>query len=746
MQPPDNGKGKSDGVCQTCGKHKGPTISGSITAWIFKDSCCRCEEGDERLTQGDQRQTERDQRPVKGKIDEQEETISLKEEKRKVKKTLPLPAFMAKLEQTLHPPVKIDTQPKEMPIASLAAKRRADVQPGPDSTKEIVNEAVPATAQDSQPKQPQQPLRKFGERYEILETVGEGGMATVYKVRDVVLNQFFAIKVIRPEFAKDQKTRKRFEQESTAARELNHANIVTMYAFDVSPEKIAYIIMDFVDGEDLGKILDRGPLTTPVFYETFIQVCSALAHAHSRGVVHRDIKPSNILTSNISPQTTWVKLVDFGIAKVMNAGEQTQALTKTGDFLGSPTYASPEQAQGEEVDARSDIYSLGCVMFHAITGRPPFTGTGAVKLIMQHCNALPPKIVPLSGDRCSIALERVILRCLEKRPEDRYQNVFDLRTDLQLVQQRKEPQMRESGVPAPMQGELTDFFDHSKDAGNFNTVFDGSLSFDMRIKNVMERILELAIPGDTLLRLESTNPEFEGLIAIRDGVQILGAKILKQNMLGYDALRKMMGLADGRFRYQSIRASDYKLPDLSLQLNLNYILFLYPSLPESPSDLLDQAALHDLVYAVKPEDDDPEMGRDPEDDTTSGVRGGIDVEIEEPEKWVTVKAKTPEKPKSAFATEIEKEIVRFDDVKSKDKSPSAKKVKKGFQRSPIRVAMSLLFFAFIGWCIYSFFMMPVDDLTRLRNSILGTLKPPAKQSPKKQPSKKHAKKSDNRHH
>lgn len=712
MEPPDNGQSKSTGVCQICGKQKSPTISGSITAWIFKDSCCRCAEGDQRLMEAEIRQ--------------QEETINLKEEKER-------------------------NRPTEMPIASLAARRRAEMSKPQSNAKTSPTGAqdAPATgAPKAAPAAPSQPLRKFGERYEILETIGEGGMATVYKVRDVVLNQFYAIKVIRPEWAKDPITRKRFEQESTAARELNHANIVTIYAFDVSPEKIAYIIMDFVDGEDLGKVLDRGPLPISVFYETFIQVCSALAHAHSRGVVHRDIKPSNILVANISQQTTWVKLVDFGIAKIMNSGEQTQVLTKTGDFLGSPTYTSPEQAQGEDVDARSDIYSLGCVMFHALTGRPPFTGPGAVKLIMQHCNTPPPKIVPLSGDKCSIPLERVILRCLEKRPEDRYQNVFDLRTDLQLVQDRKEPQMRERASVPTLQSELTDFFDHSsKNDGNFNTVFDGSLSFDMRIKNVMERILELAIPGDSLLRLESTNPEFEGLIVLRDGVQILGAKILKQNMQSYDALRKMLGLADGKFRYQSILASDYKLPDLSLQLNLNYILFLYPSLPESPSELLDQAALHDLVYAVKPEDDDPEMGRELSYDTNSGVTQEDDSDWEdEPERWMTVKAKPPEKPKSAFAAEIEKEIVRFDDGKpGKDKTPSAKKFKQGFQRNPIRMALFLLFIAGLGWGAYNFLMMPASELTRLRNSILGEPKSPGNKQPARKHPKKHPKKSDKKH-
>jgi serine/threonine-protein kinase len=170
---------------------------------------------------------------------------------------------------------------------------------------------------------------------------------------------------------------------------------VTVYAFDISPEGVPYLIMEFVEGQSLSVLQNTQSLEFNIFFDVFIQVCSALAHAHSRGVIHRDIKPSNILATPIGSHSFWVKLADFGIAKMIT-GSESRDLTQTGDFLGSPYYASPEQAQGDEVDARSDIYSLGCVMFEALTGQPPFVGPSAVKVILQHINDLPPSLTSLN--------------------------------------------------------------------------------------------------------------------------------------------------------------------------------------------------------------------------------------------------------------------------------------------------------------------------------------------------------------
>lgn len=568
------GIGNSKGeVCRNCGKPVSSTISGSITAWIFKDSCCRCATLHNRPEsfepQGDSNEVGASLSAVNSGSSESVSAKGVRVSK--------LDAVIRKID---HPGLSTGSNPSIEPLPAVSEHVQAPPRP--------VVSHLPAP-------------KKFGERYEMVEVIGEGGMAMVYKVRDLVLNQFFAIKVIHPELAKDAVSRKRFELEASTARALNHANIVTMYAFDISPEGVPYLIMEYVDGRNLGTMLAERPLSPVAFYDTFIQVCSALAHAHSRAVIHRDIKPSNIIVANLSANSTWIKLADFGIAKMLTPGEDgAKTLTQSGDFLGSPFYVSPEQAVGDQIDARSDIYSLGCVMFHAITGRPPFNASSHVKIILQQINDPPPTLASLNIS-VPPGLERIIQRCLEKKPDDRYQNVFDLRTDLQLVQQGQEPLMRRN-MKEHSNTELSELLDLHKEDTSLNTLFEGVLSFDMRINSVLERIIELAVPGDSLLRVESHNPDFTGIVAIRDGYQVLGAKILKQPTLGYQAFRKVMALADGVFRYQSIICTDYKLPDESLQINLNYILFLYPNIPDSPAELVDQAAIRDLVFAVQTDD------------------------------------------------------------------------------------------------------------------------------------------------
>jgi len=690
QSPPGNGDSKSD-VCRVCGKQIGPTISGSITAWIFKESCCTCAERQDTL-HGAPVETAASGAPVASTS-----------------------ATMGTSGAPVQEPVAQAT-----PIGSIL-KRRAqmseyNMQPMPQVAQQVLQS--PPQAKPVVSNMPPGISSNFGERYEMMEMVGEGGMAKVYKVRDLVLNQFFAIKIIHPELAKDEVRQKRFEQEATTARALNHANIVTIYAFDISPEGVPYLIMDYVEGLNLGISMGDTPLELANFYDIFIQVCSALAHAHSRGVIHRDIKPSNILVTALSAKTSWVKLADFGIAKMIMPHDGVNDLTKTGDFLGSPYYVSPEQAQGDDVDARSDIYSLGCVMFHAITGRPPFVGNSPVKIIMQQISDPPPRLATLSGADLPVGMERIIHRCLEKRPEDRYQNVFDIRTDLQLVQQGKEPQMMRTTtkkeLPANERKELIDLIDLHKEDAMLNTVFEGALTFDMRLNHVIEQIIELGIPGDTLLRLRCSNPDFTGLIVIRDGYKVLGAKIMKQPIHGYDAFRKMMSLADAEFHYQAILATDYRLPDLSLQLNLNYVLFLYPNIPESPSELLDQAAIRDLVFAVK--SDDTTLSYPMNDTARSGGQERTadmavhQFDVDDESKWVSAGQIAPEKPKSEYIEDVENVLNKYEQSRTAEvvkvpKEPIASTKTKQFIKKKNVLpfvalgAMALIFFGCLCYLI-----------------------------------------------
>ncbi|MBX9669041.1 MAG: serine/threonine protein kinase [Candidatus Obscuribacterales bacterium] len=452
-------------------------------------------------------------------------------------------------------------------------------------------------------KFPREASGTFAGRYEIVEKIGIGGMAALYKVRDLIAGDELAIKIIRPEIASNDEIHKRFRQEARAARDLNHPNIVSVHTYDIS-EGVPYIIMDFVDGIDLGKVLRKsGPLAVPLFFPIFVQVTGALVHAHSRGVVHRDVKPSNILITTTADGEVRVKLVDFGIAKLLypTAGdEDTHVLTQPGQTMGSPSYMSPEQVQGKLVDARSDIYSLGCVMFEAIAGRLPFVADSALQLAMNHVYNQPINLKKVTKN-CPLHLDRIVSHCLEKEPDNRYQNMFDLRSDLQLIAQGKEPLLRTANTTSstPIHEDWLEVF--KKDAPkDFTSVFKGRLSYDVRLNNILEQINELGYPGDSILKLQSQNPPYTGVIIIRDGRKVVSARLQSDRVTtGYEALRKLVATADGEFHYFTIQRDDFGLPDTSFMLNLKYILSLYPNLPESPMQLEDENAIRDLVFAVE---------------------------------------------------------------------------------------------------------------------------------------------------
>lgn len=475
-------------------------------------------------------------------------------------------------------------------------------QPNPLNAEKSSGDGTKAQPKSS--KFPRGNSGTFAGRYEIVDKIGIGGMAAIYKVRDLVVGEELAIKIIRPEVAAHDISHKRFRQEARAARDLNHPNIVSVRTYDISPEGVPFLIMDYVDGIDLGKVLRKsGPLSLPLFYPTFIQVSGALVHAHSRGVVHRDVKPSNVLLTTTGDGEVRVKLVDFGIAKLLyptDNDDQTHVLTKQGQTVGSPSYMSPEQVQGKQVDARSDIYSLGCVMFESLAGQLPFKADTALQLAMHHVYSQPINLRKLVKT-CPANLDRVVAHCLEKKPEDRYQNMFDLRSDLQLVAKGKDPLLRTGkSVPSAFN---EDWFEQLIKKGSHKeivSVSQGRLSYDLRLNNVLEQINELGYPGDSILQLQSLNPAFNGVVIIRDGRQVIGARIKSdRTMVGYDALRRLISMADGEFHYFTVQRDDFILPDSSFRMNLGYILSVYPNLPDSPNELEDENAIRDLVFAVE---------------------------------------------------------------------------------------------------------------------------------------------------
>jgi serine/threonine protein kinase len=280
-------------------------------------------------------------------------------------------------------------------------------------------------------------LPDFAGRYEVLEFLGEGGMGTVYKVREVKTNKLFAIKVLKSELSEDPVAVRRFEQEVDAASELEHLNLVFVYGADRTSSGAPYMVMNFVDGINLSELLaHHGTIACARAIDIFTQVAEALVHAHSKNIVHRDLKPSNILVFDDVHRKNAVRVVDFGIAKVgLIDLRKTSELTQTGELFGSPLYMSPEQCVGETLDVRSDIYSFGCVMYETLCGRPPFSDENAIKTMMQHLHNSPPSM-QLVNPKLKIPkdLERIVLTCLNKNPGNRYQSAKALLDDLKAVQ------------------------------------------------------------------------------------------------------------------------------------------------------------------------------------------------------------------------------------------------------------------------------------------------------------------------
>jgi serine/threonine protein kinase len=282
----------------------------------------------------------------------------------------------------------------------------------------------------------------LGERFEIIEKLGEGGMGTVYKVKDKKINVTLAIKILHEELARDQANVQRFEQEIKASINMTHPNLLAVYEQGVTPSGAPYLVMDYVDGQSLDHLIHSELFLHPQrVLDIFIQIAEALEHAHNKGVIHRDIKPSNIIISKTPESHDQVKLVDFGIAKILPvAGIDVQNLTQTGDIFGSPLYMSPEQCRGERLDPRSDLYSLGCVMYETLTGLTPFESENAVKTIVGHLNKQPD---PIGKELCvSKDLEDVMLMCLEKDPANRFQSAHQLIKDLELISAGKSPKAR----------------------------------------------------------------------------------------------------------------------------------------------------------------------------------------------------------------------------------------------------------------------------------------------------------------
>jgi serine/threonine protein kinase len=283
-------------------------------------------------------------------------------------------------------------------------------------------------------------------KYQVLGIAGKGGMGVVYAAQHIQLNRVVAVKLLKREYCANDLVFRRFLKEAQAASLLHHPNIVAVHDFVMRAGVQAYLVMDFLDGTSLlQEITPEKPLALHRFHNIFIQACDALAHAHKFGLVHRDIKPSNLLLSERDGRKDHLTIVDFGLVKLMSMLDD-QKITTTNTLIGSPVYMSPEQCTRVQVDHRSDIYSLGCTMYEALTGYLPHHGATPLETFCKHVTEEP---LPLNERNPSIAvpaqLEQVILKCLAKNPGDRYQSMDELRVDLErsLMQLDAVPRFRQ---------------------------------------------------------------------------------------------------------------------------------------------------------------------------------------------------------------------------------------------------------------------------------------------------------------
>src|SRR3954471_3758091 len=270
--------------------------------------------------------------------------------------------------------------------------------------------------------------RLLGGRYEIGSVLGYGGMAEVHLGRDVRLGRDVAIKVLRADLARDPTFQSRFRREAQSAASLNHPAIVAVYdtGEDMQDGVVSpYIVMEYVEGRTLRQVIEaEGRLLPQRALEITGQICTALDQAHRAGIVHRDVKPGNVM---LTPSGE-AKVMDFGIARALTSTAAT--MTQTAAIIGTAHYLSPEQARGEHVDARSDVYSTGCMLYELLTGAPPFAGDTAVAVAYQHVREDPMPPSRLESDVTS-PLDAIVLKAMAKNPANRYQTAADMRADIE---------------------------------------------------------------------------------------------------------------------------------------------------------------------------------------------------------------------------------------------------------------------------------------------------------------------------
>lgn len=285
--------------------------------------------------------------------------------------------------------------------------------------------------------------------WKVLDSLGEGGMGAVFRAQHEVMDKVAAVKFLHPQLMSSGQALARFQREARAANQLNHPNVVSVFDCGVTDDGWAFQVMEHIDGKSLSDVLkEESRLSLRRSCKIFIQICDALFHAHNKNVIHRDLKPSNVMLLADKSRPDTVKIVDFGIAKVLNADTcadsmQQAGLTAKGQVFGSPHYMSPEQCKAAEIDARSDVYAMGCLMYETLSGLPPFMGNSYLETMTAQINQETPHLVsPQIPERERPRIEAIVRKALEKDKNVRYQTMEELKVDLEALLAHIDPDFK----------------------------------------------------------------------------------------------------------------------------------------------------------------------------------------------------------------------------------------------------------------------------------------------------------------
>lgn len=429
----------SDKLCKTCGKAPLANRAGSVTSYFFQHNYCQCNRTRSAVVSDNQVCSNCGKsRPVSRRVG----------------------SFTSFLFKELRCQCAGPSVSKK--VSSISSPRKATAQ-RLTQRKQFTQMRLTGADQSGQSRaQKVLPTDSIiGGSFKIIRMIGMGGMGVVYLAEQTSLRKKVALKILAPELVNEQSWL-RFQAEAKTLAVLNHATLVKVYDLGIHDRSLPFYSMDYLVGRNLEEVLiEDGPLSFEQALPIFIEVLSGLAYAHRNGIIHRDLKPGNIMicTTGSAEQ---VKILDFGISKLVTASSgMAQSLTSTGEVFGSPYYMSPEQCEGDVVDARSDIYSIGCSLFEVLTGYVPFEGRSSVETVTMHQDHDPPSLSDVSADSdFPPSLELVLAKCLAKLPQDRYQSAKELSLDLERILEGKDVLVYTRSFPSaasPKSSEVAEF-------------------------------------------------------------------------------------------------------------------------------------------------------------------------------------------------------------------------------------------------------------------------------------------------